>query len=90
MTALLVVALVLPWLLAAALGWILFQFLDRPGARAPAARHFLDDLGQHVLLLDGELAADGEVMESPGPPGRRHVETGDVAAGAAAVSGGRH
>src|SRR5688572_33032212 len=52
------------------------QDLDRRTRVAPTAHHVLDTLLQDRLVLDGEVAADGEVVE-----GGRPLRRGDVEAG---------
>src|SRR3954449_4455332 len=58
-----------------------------PGA-APAAGHLLDGLGEHLFVLDAELAADRIVMEGAGAPRDGDVEACEVAARCAAVARG--
>ena len=62
MTALLVVALVLPWLLAAALGWLLFQFLDRYGRQLVA----LEEIKERLETLESS-GAEAESPRLPSP-----------------------
>ena len=57
---------------------------------APPARHLLDHLGQHLDVLELELAAHAVVVEGPGATGGGHVEAGQVAAAGAAVPGDGH
>src|SRR5947209_2572876 len=68
-----------------------FGFLDRFDGRrrsAPPAGDLLGDLGQELLVLDGELATDRIVVEGARPPRGGDVEPGEVAARSAAVAGG--
>ena len=55
---------------------------------APAAGDLLDDLGEHILVFDGELAAERIVVEGAGTPRHGDVEACEVAARCAAVAGG--
>lgn len=57
---------------------------------APSAGDLFDFLRQDLLVLDRELAGDGEVVEGPGAARGGDVEPGQVSAGSAAVSGGWH
>lgn len=50
--------------------------------------HRLDVLVQDLLLLDGQLAADGVVVERARPPRGGHVEAGEVPAAGASVADG--
>src|SRR3954452_24297551 len=47
---------------------------------APAAGDRLEVLGEHLLVLDLQLAPDGEVPERRRAAGERHVEAREVAA----------
>jgi DNA-binding Lrp family transcriptional regulator len=60
--------------------------LDGLSAAAPSARDQLDRLGQHLLLLDRQISAHGEVMERPGAPCRGDIESGQVAARPTAIA----
>src|SRR5207248_2122476 len=66
------------------------HLLHGRGGAAPAARHVLDDLREHLLGLDGEVAGQRVVVEGPAPAGGGDVEAGEVAAGSAAVPRGPH
>src|SRR5438105_2384495 len=56
---------------------------------APPAGHLFDVLGQHLLVLDGQVAADRVVVKGARPSRDGDVEAGEVAARCAAVAG-RH
>ncbi len=61
----------------------------RAGA-TPAAGHRFDPILEHFLVLDGQVAADGEVVERRRAPSGRDGEAGQVAARRAAVAAGTH
>ena len=66
------------------------QGLDGLGRAAPAAGDLLDRLAEDVFVLDGQLTPEGEVVDRPRPAGDGDVETGQVAAGGAAVADEGH
>gem|GEM_PF-4271178 len=47
-------------------------------------------LGEQVFALDSEFATNAVVMECTRPTIRDHIESGEVSAGIAAVSGALH
>jgi hypothetical protein len=59
---------------------------DGSAVAAPTTGDLLDRLGQHVFFFDGQLAADGVVMERPGAAADGHVEAGQVPARRAAIA----
>ena len=60
--------------------------LDVGGRFAPAAHHGFDCLGQHLLVLDLEVAAHGVVVKRLRAARRRHVEPREIAARRAPVA----
>src|SRR5439155_533653 len=59
---------------------------DRARAGAPATGHLLHLGLEHVLLVDGELAREAEVVKAAGAPSLHHVEAGEVPARSASVA----
>src|SRR4051812_44683411 len=60
------------------------EALDLGAVAAPAAGDRLEVLGEHLLVLDLQLAPDGEVPERGRAAREGHVEAREVAAGVAA------
>jgi hypothetical protein len=63
---------------------------DIPPVTAPTAHHAVDMAGEHLLVLDDQLASDGVVVEGLGLLRDDDVEAGEVASTVAPVSSGAH
>ena len=77
------------WLVAADLVTV-DHCLDVAAVPTPATRHLIDCLSEDLSLLDLELTTDGEVVEGACGRCRHDVESGQVAARSASVSGLGH
>jgi hypothetical protein len=66
------------------------QLYDTPTGSAPTAPHILNYLAQHFGIFDVEVAGQVEMVKRPGPPQHSDIESGEVSAVFAAVTGDGH